>query len=89
MEKIRSNFSPLCILQQDEQKKFTLGQPQPSAEFDAIWQFEILSLRKFEHIENPLKVGVFESQKCYFVVFFKDQKASIMMWRGKDQTLLS
>ena len=52
-------------------------------EFDAIWQFEILG-RKFEQVENPLKIGVLESQKCYFLVFYKGGKASIVLWMGKD-----
>lgn len=29
-----------------------------------------------------------QSQKCYFTVFYKNGKAAISMWRGKDQTLL-
>ena len=44
--------------------------------------------RKFEQIENPLKVGILESQKCYFLVFYKGGKAAIILWRGKDQQLL-
>ena len=56
-------------------------------EFDAIWQFEIQG-RKFEEIENPLKLGVLESQKCYFILFYKNGRVAIVMWRGKDQNLL-
>ena len=44
--------------------------------------------RDFEKVENPLKVGVLQSQKCYFIVFYKGGKAAIMLWRGKDQTSL-
>ena len=29
-----------------------------------------------------------ESQKCYFLLFYKCGKVSIVMWRGKDQSLL-
>ena len=29
-----------------------------------------------------------ESQKCYFLVFYKSGKAAIILWRGKDQELL-
>ena len=29
-----------------------------------------------------------ESQKCYFILFYKRGKVSIVMWRGKDQSLL-
>ena len=39
-------------------------------------------------MENPLKVGILESQKCYFLLFYKRGKVSIVMWRGKDQSLL-
>ena len=39
-------------------------------------------------MENPLKVGILESQKCYFLVFYKSGKVCIAMWRGKDQSLL-
>lgn len=51
--------------------------------FDAIWVFEIIG-RKYEQIENPLKLGVFDSSKCYYIVFLKDTKVSIVLWRGKD-----
>jgi len=52
-------------------------------EFDAIWQFEILG-RKFEQVENPLKIGVLESAKSYMIVFYKGGKVAITLWRGRD-----
>ena len=58
------------------------------SDFDAIWQFEILG-RKFEQIEHPLKVGVLQSQKSYFLVFYKAGKVAIMLWRGRDQTMIT
>ena len=39
-------------------------------------------------MKDPLKVGILESQKCYFLLFYKRGKVSIVMWRGKDQSLL-
>jgi len=56
-------------------------------DFDAVWQFEIQG-RKFEQIENPFQVGILQSQKCYFLVFYKHGKCAIVLWRGKDQGLL-
>ena len=79
---MRAKFSPLDLLQSD---KLKIG--SSSKDFDAIWQFEIIG-RKFEQVENPLKVGVLESGKCYFIVFYKQGKTAIALWRGKDQSFL-
>ena len=57
-------------------------------EFDTISVWEI-DRRKYTQIENPLKLGVFDSAKCYYVVFRKANKVSIVLWRGKDQPMLS
>ena len=40
-------------------------------------------------MHNPLSIGVFESQKCYFVIFYKNEKTAISMWRGQNQDLLN
>ena len=48
-----------------------------------MWQFEIQG-RKFEQIENPMETGILYSAKCYFLVFYKNGKAAIVLWRGKD-----
>jgi len=82
---VRAKFNPLSILQVDKLK--AIKDSTMSNDFDAIWQFEILG-RRFEQIENPLKVGVLDSAKCYFVVFFKSGRVAITLWRGKDQTHL-
>ena len=54
------------------------------SEFDAIWMYEIMP-KSFEQVEMP-KVGIFEAQKNYFVVFCKGEKVSIVLWRGSDQS---
>ena len=57
------------------------------AEFDAIWMFQIIGQR-FKMIENPLQMGCFEAQECYFVVFYSNDKVAIALWRGADQDQL-
>ena len=57
-------------------------------EFDVIGVWEI-DRRKYTQIDNPLKLGVFDASKCYYVVFRKGNKVSIVLWRGKDQTMLT
>ena len=90
LAKIRATFNPLRLLQ-SERKTTAKVEPKNSTwreGFDAIWVFEINN-RKYEQIENPLNLGVFDSSKCYYIVFRKGNKVSIVLWRGKDQTLLS
>ena len=53
-----------------------------SSDYDAIWMFAIEG-KSFEQVDVP-KIGMFEAQKCYFVVFFKNGKGSIVLWRGDD-----
>lgn len=67
--------------------KEMMASTKAELDFDAIWQFEI-SGKKFEQVEDPLKVGVFDSQKCYFVVFYRQSKVAIALWRGKDQAVI-
>lgn len=88
VNRIKAYFNPLNILQLDKavHRKTTIK--SQLGEFDAIWQFEI-SGRKFEQVENPLKIGVLESVKSYIIVFYKDGKAAITLWRGKNQTTLN
>ena len=90
LSKIRSNFNPLRILQKDRKLVIHREDSQSRKEevFDAIWVFEIIG-RKYEQIENPLKLGVFDSAKCYYVVFRQGNKVSIVLWRGKNQNMLS
>ena len=88
MDQTKTSFDPLQMLQQnafDALQKRAINKAR--AEFDAIWMFEI-SGKRFVQILNPLSVGVFESQKCYFVIFYKNEKTAIAMWRGQNQDLL-
>lgn len=95
MMQVKSRFNPLAIVQGwgagdgpvASSAVLGVGTRYRLGEFDAIWQFQIHA-RKFEQVVNPLKVGILESQKCYFLLFYKGGKVSIAMWRGKDQTLL-
>jgi len=83
---IQSHFSPLSIFQGTTfQEDQILNSNQKL--FDAIWEYEIIG-RQFEQIKNPLSIGVFESSKCYFIVFIKDGKIAIYLWRGSDRSYL-
>lgn len=78
---VRARFNPVSILQ-DERLK--LGKDSAAfRDFDAIWQFEIIG-RKFEQVEDPLRVGVVDASKCYFIVFYRQGRVAITLWRGKD-----
>ena len=89
LSKIKAQFNPLRILQLDR-KSVLAGEEQKSGkkEFDTIGVWEI-DRRRYTEITNPLKLGVFDSAKCYYVVFRKGNKVSIVLWRGKDQPMLS
>ena len=60
-----------------------LKEKKETKEFDQISVFEV-NRRKYIQIENPLQLGVFDSSKCYYVIFRKANKVSIVFWRGKD-----
>lgn len=60
LERVRARFSPLSIIQTGTRNQRAITQSNLTGAFDAIWQYEILG-RKFEPVENPLKVGVLES----------------------------
>lgn len=75
LKRIRSSFRPLSITQKGKLSE------KAQLDFDAIWVFAIEG-KSFEQLDVS---GIFEAQKCYFVVFFKNGKASITLWRGNDQ----
>ena len=84
MAQINHSFNPLLMLQGDKLdfiKNKTMSKKM--AEFDAIWMYQIIG-KRFLQISNPLQLGVFESQNCYFVVFYSSEKVAIALWRGSD-----
>lgn len=52
---------------------------------EAIWFFE-MNGRQFDWIQKPYEIGVFDTNKCYYVVFYKANQIAIYLWLGADQT---
>ena len=87
LSKIKAVFNPLRILQQ-ERKMVLQDKKETKKEFDSIGIYEV-QRRKYIQIENPMQLGVFDSSKCYYVVFRKENKVSVVFWRGRNQALLN
>jgi hypothetical protein len=86
MARIRADFNPLSSIQ--TQPSEAKNSDYSNRNFDAVWVFEIAG-RKFEQLSSPLQIGVFESQKCYFITCLKGKNLSIYLWRGQDQSILT
>ncbi len=42
--------------------------------------------KKFDQVENPFEIGKLDASKCYILVFYKEGKTAIVLWRGSNQT---
>lgn len=86
MARIRADFNPLSSIQTKPSE--AKNSDYSNRNFDAVWVFEITG-RKFEQLSSPLQIGVFESQKCYFITCLKGKNLSIYLWRGQEQSILT
>lgn len=70
---IRSSFIPRSILSESKAglSVDTKGKIETSGQFEAIWIFELVG-RNFEQYKNPLEHGVLETNKCFYIIFYRD-----------------
>lgn len=85
MALIRSSFIPRSIL---SESKAIESKVEESGQFEAIWIFELVG-RNFELYKNPLEHGVLETNKCFYIIFYRNQKLAIYLWMGAGQSLLN
>jgi hypothetical protein len=51
--------------------------------YEAIWVFEMIG-RQFEQVKNPLEIGVLDTNKCFYIIFYKSHHLAIYLWMGGD-----
>lgn len=81
MTLVRSKFAPFEILAEIKQ-----GQEESKTDvesYEAIWVFEMIG-RQFEQVKNPLEIGVLDTNKCFYIIFYKAHHLAIYLWMGGD-----
>lgn len=74
----RSSFQPGQIFAENSSKPSSTSMRKLSSKYgsaiavDIVWFFE-MNGRQFDWIKKPHEVGVFDTTKCYYVVFYKEQ----------------
>jgi hypothetical protein len=69
MTLIKSSFLPRAIL--SESKSSYISEDGEASQFEAIWIFEMVG-RNFEQIKNPLEHGVLDTNKCFYIIFYRN-----------------
>ena len=69
MTLIKSSFLPRAIL--SENKSSYISEDGEASQFEAIWIFEMVG-RNFEQIKNPLEHGVLDTNKCFYIIFYRN-----------------